>query len=55
MNLLRSESFKLRSVRTTWAMVGIGLSARAFAGLYVGLVPLETLVRSRKSRPGQGC
>lgn len=41
MRLLRSELLKLRTVRTTWTMLGIGLLAEAlFAGLYVGLVSL---------------
>lgn len=41
MRLLRSELLKLRTVRTTWTMLGIGLAVEAlFAGLYVGLVPL---------------
>jgi len=39
--LLRSEAIKLRSVRTTWTMLGIGLLGEAlFAGLYVGLASL---------------
>lgn len=42
MRLLRAEALKLRTVRTTWTMLGIGLLAEAlFAGLYVGLVPLD--------------
>lgn len=42
MRLLRSELLKLRTVRTTWTMIGIGLLAEAlFAGLYVGLVSLN--------------
>ena len=42
MNLLRSEWIKLWSVRTTWVMLGVGLLGEAlFAGLYVGLAPLE--------------
>jgi ABC-2 type transport system permease protein len=37
-NLLRSEWIKLRSIRTTWTMIGIGLLCEAlFAGLLVGL------------------
>jgi ABC-2 type transport system permease protein len=41
-NLLRSEWIKLWSIRTTWVMLGIGLLGEAlFAGLYVGLAPLE--------------
>lgn len=44
MNLLRSETLKLRTVRTTWVMLGIGLLAEAlFAGLYVGLVNLDDI------------
>lgn len=42
MRLLRAEALKLRTVRTTWTMLGIGLLAEAlFAGLYVGLVSLD--------------
>lgn len=42
MKLLRAEMLKLRTVRTTWTMLGIGLLAEAlFAGLYVGLVSLN--------------
>lgn len=42
MRLLRSEAIKLRTVRTTWWLIGIGLLAEAlFAGLYVGLVSLD--------------
>lgn len=42
MSLVRSELLKLRTVRTTWTMLGIGLLAEAlFAGLYVGLVSLD--------------
>lgn len=41
MRLLRAEAIKLRSVRTTWSTIGIGLLVEGlFAGLYVGLVPL---------------
>lgn len=44
MSLLRSEWIKLFSTRTTWAMIGVGLLIEAlFAGLYVGLTPLESL------------
>ncbi|MEX2106048.1 MAG: ABC transporter permease subunit [Solirubrobacterales bacterium] len=44
MSLLRSEWIKLWSVRTTWVMLGIGLLGEAlFAGLYVGLAPLEEI------------
>lgn len=42
MKLLRAELLKLRTVRTTWTMLGIGLLVEAlFAGLYVGLVSLD--------------
>jgi ABC-2 type transport system permease protein len=42
--LLRSEALKLRTVRTTWVMLGIGLLVEAlFAGLYVGLVSLDEI------------
>lgn len=44
MRLLRSEAIKLRSVRTTWWLIGIGLLAETlFAGLYVGLVSLDEI------------
>lgn len=44
MRLVRSELLKLRTVRTTWTMLGIGLIAEAlFAGLYVGLVSLDDI------------
>lgn len=44
MRLLRSEALKLRTVRTTWVMLGIGLLVEAlFAGLYVGLVSLDEI------------
>lgn len=44
MNLLRSEWIKLFSTRTTWVMLGIGLLGEAlFAGLYVGLAPLDEI------------
>lgn len=44
MRLLRSEAIKLRSVRTTWWLIGVGLLAEAlFAGLYVGLVSLDEI------------
>jgi hypothetical protein len=43
-SLLRSEWIKLWSVRTTWVMLGIGLLAEGlFAGLYVGLAPLDEI------------
>jgi ABC-2 type transport system permease protein len=42
--LFRSEWLKIWSVRTTWTMLGVGLLIEgAFAGLYVGLVPLEDI------------
>jgi ABC-2 type transport system permease protein len=41
-SLLHAEAIKLRTVRTTWWLVGVGLLVEAlFAGLYVGLVPLD--------------
>jgi ABC-2 type transport system permease protein len=43
-NLLRSEWIKLVSIRTTWAMIGIGLLCEAlFAGLLVGLASLADI------------
>jgi ABC-2 type transport system permease protein len=55
MNLLRSEWIKLLSVRTTWVTLGIGLLAEAlFAGLYVGLAPLEELARLEDVMTGVG-
>jgi ABC-2 type transport system permease protein len=53
--LLRSEAIKLRSVRTTWSMLGIGLLAEAlFAGLYVGLVPLADVGPIREVQTSVG-
>lgn len=44
MNLLRSEAIKLVSIRSTWTMIGIGLTIEAlFAGLYVGLASLTDI------------
>ncbi len=44
MSLLRSEWIKLWSIRTTWTMLGIGLLIEGlFAGLFVGLVPLDDI------------
>ena len=44
MNLLRSEWIKLWTTRTTWVMLGIALLGEAlFAGLYVGLAPLDEI------------
>lgn len=44
MKLLRSEWSKLWTTRTTWVMLGIALLGEAlFAGLYVGLAPLEEI------------
>jgi ABC-2 type transport system permease protein len=55
MNLLRSEWIKLWSVRTTWVMLGIGLLAEAlFAGLYVGLAPLEEIGQLEDVETGIG-
>ena len=55
MNLLRSEAIKLRSVRTTWLMLGIGLLVEGlFAGLYVGLASLEDIGPIREVQTGTG-
>ncbi len=55
MNLLRSEALKLRTVRTTWVMLGIGLLVEAlFAGLYVGLVNLEEIGEIGEVMTGTG-
>lgn len=55
MNLLRSEWIKLWSVRTTWVMLGIGLLGEAlFAGLYVGLAPLEDIGDLEETATGVG-
>lgn len=44
MTLLRSEWLKLWTTRTTWVMLGIALLGEAlFAGLYVGLAPLDEI------------
>jgi len=54
-NLLRSEWIKLWSVRTTWVMLGIGLLGEAlFAGLYVGLAPLEDIGDIEETATGVG-
>jgi len=43
-SLLHSEWIKLFSTRTTWVMLGIALLGEAlFAGLYVGLAPLDDI------------
>lgn len=55
MRLLRSEAIKLRTVRTTWWLLGAGLLAEAlFAGLYVGLVPLEAIGPVREVQTSVG-
>ena len=44
MTLLRSEWMKLWTTRTTWVMLGVALAGEAlFAGLYVGLAPLDEI------------
>ncbi|HEX5927860.1 MAG TPA: hypothetical protein VFY48_00520 [Solirubrobacterales bacterium] len=44
MNLLRSEWIKLWTTRTTWVMLGVALLGEGlFAGLYVGLAPLDEI------------
>lgn len=55
MRLLRSEAIKLRSVRTTWTMLGVGLLVEAlFAGLYVGLVSLREVGPLLEVQTGTG-
>lgn len=55
MRLLRAEALKLRTVRTTWSMLGVGLLVEAlFAGLYVGLVSLEDVGPIREVQTGTG-
>lgn len=55
MKLLRAEAIKLRSVRTTWLMLGIGLLVEGlFAGLYVGLVSLGDVGPIREVQTGTG-
>jgi hypothetical protein len=55
MNLLRAEAIKLRSVRATWTMLGIGLLVEGlFAGLYVGLVNLDDVGPIREVQTGTG-
>lgn len=55
MRLLRAELLKLRTVRTTWSMLGIGLLVEAlFAGLYVGLVSLNDVGPIRDVQTGTG-
>ncbi|MEX2107405.1 MAG: hypothetical protein WD827_00800 [Solirubrobacterales bacterium] len=55
MNLLRAEALKLRTVRTTWLMIGIGMAVEGlFAGLYVGLVPLGDVGPIREVQTGTG-
>jgi ABC-2 type transport system permease protein len=53
--LLRAEAIKLRTVRTTWLMLGIGLLVEAlFAGLYVGLVSLDDVGPIREVQTSTG-
>jgi ABC-2 type transport system permease protein len=55
MSLLRSEWIKLFTTRTTWVMVGVGLLGEAlFAGLYVGLAPLEDIGELEEVATGVG-
>lgn len=55
MKLLRAEAIKLRTVRTTWLMLGIGLLVEAlFAGLYVGLVSLDDVGPIREVQTSTG-
>jgi ABC-2 type transport system permease protein len=53
--LFASELLKLRTVRTTWLMLGIGLLVEAlFAGLYVGLASLQEIGPIREVQTGTG-
>jgi hypothetical protein len=55
MRLFRSEVLKLRTVRTTWLMLGIGLLVEGlFAGLYVGLVSLADVGPLEEVQTGTG-
>ncbi len=55
MRLLRSELLKLSTVRTTWVMLGIGLTIEGlFAGLYVGLASLEEIGPLEEVQTGTG-
>lgn len=55
MRLLRAEALKLRTIRTTWTMLGLGLLVEGlFAGLYVGLVSLEDVGPIREVQTGTG-
>jgi ABC-2 type transport system permease protein len=55
MNLLRSEWIKLWTTRTTWVMLGIALLGEGlFAGLYVGLAPLEEIGNVDQVATGTG-
>lgn len=55
MKLLRAETLKLWTVRTTWSMLGIGLLVEAlFAGLYVGLVSLDDVGPIPEVQTGTG-
>jgi ABC-2 type transport system permease protein len=53
--LVRAEALKLRTVRTTWLMLGLGLLAEGlFAGLYVGLASLTEIGPIREVQTGTG-
>ncbi|MEX0972838.1 MAG: hypothetical protein WDZ46_06230 [Solirubrobacterales bacterium] len=55
MRLLGAELLKLRTVRTTWAMLGVGLLVEAlFAGLYVGLVSIDEIGPIREVQTSTG-
>lgn len=55
MKLVRAEALKLRTVRATWLMLGIGLLIEGlFAGLYVGLVSLADIGPIREVQTGTG-
>jgi ABC-2 type transport system permease protein len=54
-NQLRSEWIKAFTTRTSWAMIGIGLLVEAlYAGLYVGLVPLDSIAEPTSVMGGTG-
>ncbi len=55
MNLLHSEWLKLWTTRTTWVMLGIALLGEGlFAGLYVGLAPLDEIGEIETVATGTG-
>lgn len=55
MRLLGAEMLKLRTVRSTWAMLGVGLLVEAlFAGLYVSLVSIDEIGPIREVQTSTG-